>query len=547
MQEITGMGSTAPVLPRDPPMTLEPIVRIPISSGRGGTATATLEFGPDVLYTRQALTPLDAAAPLVRYTPEIAAVSLALALVLLGAAARRILWRPRSPGRYYCRRCNYELQPPRLDVAQPQVRSVPGAASRCPECASTRPAVRGRRRRVRLIIPAVVAALVVMVSGRALHQTLEFDRRGGRAAQRNPWPTAQVLWLFPQWRLMRANQWPDRHRVMRFELPSGRPMGTLYTLPATHWVTAGLSPDGGRYVALTGDGISAPLTIRTFDCASSDWRDAVVLDDGHTAMGMVLGFSRDSRFAWIQVHRGHSVTTFFRRTFETRLYAVDLESGGSTLIATVPSGLPDGAGDVPTYLGAVMEHDDGFVWAMLSTIGSGIGPRGPTMLVEIQHGEVDAGGETMRAGRLEVELDGRSVYWPRLDAGGLARHLDGGAALVVPIFPPGTGDVRIDLQDGSISVLPIKAPAVGAIEQTGEIFQFDAGQRLVLIASDGRAVAELVHSHALLGPVITSSDGRWAGALFFNRPSTWLPLPPGVDPKLKGEILVWDLLAVRER
>ncbi len=147
-----------------------------------------------------------------------------LVLVVLLAAwwVRRVWRRPRAMGRWYCRRCNYDVT---RDAAARE--SAPAATvSQCPECGSgIGPATSlAGTTRLRRLIPVSLAALVIgavclwRINAGLTTATL------GKAA----WPLDAVRRVIPGWPLARielVDEWSTRVRC--FDTRTWRELGVI--------------------------------------------------------------------------------------------------------------------------------------------------------------------------------------------------------------------------------------------------------------------------------------------------------------------------------
>ena len=134
----------------------------------------SIAFASDkpVLYVHSHVPMVNIWPNLVALWPELLGGVLAIATVLMVIVVLRMRSRPRTAGKPYCRRCNYDLSP------QVRVRSVDGRdsfewdnAARCPECgtplAGAKPITGCRFRR--RAAPVVVGWLCLALAYCGLH------------------------------------------------------------------------------------------------------------------------------------------------------------------------------------------------------------------------------------------------------------------------------------------------------------------------------------------------------------------------------------------
>ena len=106
-----------------------------------------IAFAPegDTLYVAANVTAADCWAITVHHWPEILGLLLAIVLVACLVRVVRVLRRPRTPGRLYCRRCNYDVSD------EPET---------CPECGRAASRPRKGKRRLRRLAPACTVATI---------------------------------------------------------------------------------------------------------------------------------------------------------------------------------------------------------------------------------------------------------------------------------------------------------------------------------------------------------------------------------------------------
>jgi hypothetical protein len=153
---------------------------------------------------------------------DIGALVLLLALLMAAWWVRRVWRRPRAAGRWYCRRCNYDVtrEAPALE------RVAPATVAQCSECGSgigPASSVAGTTR-LRRLIPVALATIVIgglcvwRITAGLTTATL------GKAA----WPLDAVRRVIPGWPLARielVDEWTTRVRC--FDTRTWRELGVI--------------------------------------------------------------------------------------------------------------------------------------------------------------------------------------------------------------------------------------------------------------------------------------------------------------------------------
>ena len=153
---------------------------------------------------------------------DLGAGVLLLTLLLAAWWARRVWKRPRAAGRWYCRRCNYDVT---RDAAAGE--SAPAATvAQCPECGSgigPATSVAGTTRLRRLIPAALAVCVIAGVCLWRINAGLTTATLGKPA-----WPVDAVRRVIPGWPLARLDIVEERvFRVRCFDTQTWRELGTI--------------------------------------------------------------------------------------------------------------------------------------------------------------------------------------------------------------------------------------------------------------------------------------------------------------------------------
>ncbi len=198
---------------------------------------------------------------------------------------RRTLHRPQQVGKFYCRRCNYDLTDLRGD--------------RCPECGgalSTAMRVRGRRRWPRLAL----AGAIILATG-SLYASF------GRAVPRRIWPERWPAWwsetLDDVAEANAKHQWLIHHssvlsRVHDLDLDAGGASRILWTGrrgEADHIHHLSLAADGSRLCLWTSASLRVWSVARRRVVAETSFSDPLLAPLGGAARQ--VQFSADGRSA----------------------------------------------------------------------------------------------------------------------------------------------------------------------------------------------------------------------------------------------------------
>lgn len=485
--------------------TLEPVAKIPlVTTHDGAVYTPALSFAPDgaVLYVRQPVHRIEVWDVLRWRAPDVAAPLLVVVLVWMVWAVRGIASRPRERGRVYCRRCNHELIAPAVVVARGRAQWGE-AGARCGECGrgGPRPPVVGRPRRSRLW-PVLLGGVVATAAlGGALVWSLEPLGTAGRT-----WPVAGLEGV--GWTIQRATSRRELvHRITRWEVPSGRGMGSLGEFRVRGMFNAALSPDGRMFAVVGLDLDRGGAALRLIDAESGVGRDLRLGEMGDETT--LVGFSDDSRMVYIQRY------IYSPPGFESALEAVEVQTMGSTEVARVP--VPqDGRGHFAFLAGG---PSDQMRWAAVR-----IPPAASGAGAEIIWSD---GGP---AKNLAAPITSTQWWKARLSA-------DLRAVEVVGL----KGEVeRIDLATGAATAAPTPAAMSLLSERAGavdvrwlspglEAADAGSGRRIAVLSTDGRNPA---HGAAV------SRDGRYVACQV-----VWA----GPDQAMTASaVYVWDLGPVRE-
>lgn len=255
----------------------------------GSDSVQSIAMAPDkpVLYVHVVVPTVNLWPSVVRLWPELLGGSVAVLALFLSVVLTRIRRRRRQRGCWYCRRCNYELAPPR-----------PAPAARCTECgvdlARVQP-VRGRAFLRRAALPlglwfvAAVGYAGMFVCGLP---------RNGRADTWLDWSSVWVAryadtplmtWLKPTK--------GEGERVLQLDLAEGRVDRIVATRPRCTANPVGLSPRGDVLFICRDPQVIEAVSVRTGRVLNSaSLPDYVYTGDSP----LILGFSVDGSTAYIQ-------------------------------------------------------------------------------------------------------------------------------------------------------------------------------------------------------------------------------------------------------
>jgi len=499
--------------------TLEPIAKLPLAGSLDGSIySPVLTFAPDrpELYIRQPVIPVTTRDLLRRHAPDVAAPLLLVTLVWLFWIIRRTAQRPRDRGRLYCRRCNHELIAPAAIIDQRGRARWGDADAKCGECGrgGGRPPVIGRRRRQRLL-PVLAAGLTLIVAlAAALFWSLEpLSAFGGTT-----WPRAGLDAV--GWKVQRRipERYPLPHRITRWEIPSGRSLGTLGEFNVRGMRNAMLSPDGKLFAMTIEPGSSghwvARMLIdppsykaRTQSMYTPQWSDADL-----------VGFSADSTTVYLQCQRS------FPSGFETALMAIDVASLEYHEIVRLPGAYSQGpAGpQFPFRRFMVGGEGDHARWAA-ATITHSATPPG----VDVEMTWSD--GDTQHT--LAAAISGPAWWEPRLVPGGRAIDFPVGGAGAI---------ARIDLSTGAVTSIPAP-PAPSLLESPDSRIdvRWAAPNIEVIDVRSGRPLATLdaAGRMACHGAAISAGCRYVACQIVWTKPGT-----SGASPAdTNSAVYVWDL------
>lgn len=186
------------------------------------------------------------------YWPEVLGALLGLVILCVLLAVRRVWNAQRTPGQWYCRRCNYCL-------------SGLATGARCAECgadpARRRP-VRGRSL-VRRLAPALGVALVASAGYTYLHIS-GTPRALNRAVNLFHWEAPELM----RWANDNRVRWLIRFRrpesvLMEIDPASGNIVRRVCTLPAFAGFTVSVGPGGKYAVAPLSRGELAAIDLST--------------------------------------------------------------------------------------------------------------------------------------------------------------------------------------------------------------------------------------------------------------------------------------------
>lgn len=267
------------------------IIQIPVD-GKGMAMSPLVEFSPDerVMFVSVATT---RAVPWKGWKEHQADVGAGVLLLVLLVAAwwvRRVWRRPRAAGRWYCRRCNYDVT---RDASAGG--SAPAATvAQCPECGSSigpATSVAGMTR-LRRLIPVSLAALVIgAVCLWRINAGLTTATLGKPA-----WPVDAVRQVIPGWPLARLETIEEQaFRIRCFDTQTWRELGVI----EKGWSSTRSTVRGDRLLWTEQDaanGWSNDLIIAPTDGTSPK---RVRLGTNSDGFASLVGFTGDEREALV--------------------------------------------------------------------------------------------------------------------------------------------------------------------------------------------------------------------------------------------------------
>lgn len=500
---------------------LAPVAHVPIETLPSGAVhnpeltISTLQGSP-VLYVRQPVLLLNDWDRVLWYGPEIGSILVGAAAIWAVWVIRRVMHRPRGRGRVYCGSCNYEQVPPAVERVE---RGMVWASesSRCSECGRRQKLVVGRSRWWRLGVPLVICGGMLIGGGILLRATLAPPEPWFSV----PWPSAWVARQMGTWELARRErEWPGGHKVTRWELPSGKPVGTLCTERVRGMRNSMLSPDGRTLVMLTEERDPLCLSMMIIDTETgAKWESRGAI--GSYTQRDLVGFSRDSKVVYVQ--RWRSVNAEVQ---ELALESWNVESRNVTQIARV---------DVPYHNTTASSPEASFARFLVDERGHWVlAAMSRTAAAMSSVADITAF-DGIAEHKYSIPLPSNNWYEPRLAESGM---------LELPLTG-GTAGVSVDLATGAFSVVAM-SPLPPLRSQDGRLQIRTAAPGAVVVGRDGTTLAKLVHpASTTVGwtPGAISKDGRWYSAMVM-----WLK--PGAKAgsaspwDYAAEVLVWDLSGV---
>lgn len=500
---------------------LPPVARVPIEtlpSGAVSTPELTISTvrGVPVLYVRQPVMLLTTWDRMRWYGPEIGSVLVLAAAIWAVWVTWRVLRRPRKRGRVYCRSCNYEQVAPAVE------RTVGGVVwasenSRCSECGRRQRLAIGRSRWRRLGVPLVICLGLLVGGSVTLHSTLAPPAPWTGV----PWPTAWVGRQMGSWAVARREPEQKGHAVTRWELPSGRSLGTLCTEHIRAMRNGMLSPDGKVFALITEEMNPWKCSLVFVDTESGARWEHEIASVVYSPAEMV-GFSPDSKCLYVQRQWAASPSSQ-----EVTLEAWDVAARSVRQMATVPVPYHSAAAGMEAGFSRYLVNAQG-LW-VLAVLNRTATPM--TGVADI------TAFDGVSEHKYSIALPSDNWYEPRLSDSGM---------LELPLVGAKAG-VSVDLATGATSPLVPLPPAL-ARAPDGR-FEIRAGpSAAAVIGRDGVQMASLTNpaspATTMWSPATISKDGRWFAAMVI-----WLK--PGVKPgstvgtDYRAEALVWDLSGIR--
>jgi hypothetical protein len=397
--------------------------------------------------------------------PDIGALCVVAALVVLAVGTTRVLRTPRIPGRSYCRRCNHDLN---------AAAGVRPDSPRCPECGQAldargiAPGVARGRRLARVIVPALVA----IAGGAALFATSIAGRLASFGVPAWPVAAASALGNWPWWRrstIDRPERFALRIDVIRVDVDGLRLEAPALATGNQQWVAR---PDGAM-IAWVEHSLSTGWGPRVawFDTQSGRGGMAA-LGPPHVGFPSVCSWSPDGREIIAVLQR--TGMNYRTRDDGTAIIAVDVmavdpETGA---VRTVDRGRGRATGGPPGG------------WVLGPAIAAvGTDPQARTVTLATE--QVGQGNGTSRGGVAlrELTVDGRAERIVTLDGtivedvwGVRRAWIEPGGRLGVEFAsaftnanPARQGGPRrlIDLETGAVTEPPEKPGTTGKISPDG--------------------------------------------------------------------------------
>lgn len=549
------------------PPTLEPITTITVPNdvaGRASFGFVQIDETNQILYIRH---PNGGVAWYERakwFAPDIALLTLPITLLVTLIALRRVVLRPRHPGRSYCARCNYDLTPAPITATQP----TPITLARCPECGvetATRPPIRGRFA-IRRFGPILAIALIIFIAACGVIIT-RVERAPPGLLSQSPWPAPFVGNVFPALRFIKTEPpWGRGGMLLAHSITTGELIATPISRDKASFQEPALAPDGGMialsifepgtigyrlYISRVTGGIPAHADL--FDVPLMPIPSATF--HGLTAFHISSPLADGSR--WIYLHRSSSQQSKATTLFRTDLLRVRLNADNSRgpieALATYapPVQLATGGGvSVPYHRWLIQESDPTqpdttplhiALFVDASAPGATATTTRNALVVTFDPITSDTIPTPFEAAapappplrEISVSYPGTSFYNPRLTHQG--RVLE---------FEPYTSTVSIsvDLTTGLVTESP-RASTDPQLKIDHLAWTF--GNARNIEDKSGTTIATLGGGGPWTQPYAISSRGRFAAGLSHTTTGNgwWNHL--GIGPWNKGEILIWDLSQAR--
>ena len=506
------------------PEPIKPIAEIPIPlNDDGSVGGPALHFAPDssVLYVRQPIRPFDLGEFIQWHAPDVAGVSLVIAILIIVITLRRVLLTPRERGKLYCRACNYQITPP-LALRKNARTIVVGEGARCPECgtelAKRKPVVGGRRF-FRLWPAWAVAGPVLLPCLLAMVLTLQWysPPRG------TPWPFRGVERLLGGRAVQKVPRdgWrPTTDHITRWKLPEGRRIEGEWLAETLGFNNAMLTPDGSKFVFVVDEYHRWMPRLLIIDTRTGEKREAEIPVKPGSGTEL-LGLSADGTRAFVQCPNNvGSIEDGFKgcclRLMEVRIDSLEFKE-----LASIPI-RPDkvGASYQWPYTGFLVDDSMGT----------------PRWLYHVYR--VDSAGAPVSCEVTWFDGEKRVVYTPTMPTGrGWPALQLRKNATEVEIVNGGTKtSTFLDLATGATTSGPTLTQGNWGQSVNGRYILDNSaktpGALHVVEAATGRTIALITSPTGTLpGGGTISNDGRFVASGYFT----------STTPPYKYFIGVWDL------
>ena len=549
------------------PPTLEPITTITVPNdvaGRASFGFVQIDETNQILYIRHPDGGVALWERAMWFAPDIALLTLPITLLVTLIALRRVVLRPRRPGRSYCARCNYDLTPAPITAAHP----TPITLARCPECGvetAARPPIPGQLI-IRRVGPILAIALILFIAACGVIIT-RVERAPPGLLSQSPWPAPFVGRFVPALRFIKTEPpWGRGGMLLAHSITTSELIATPISRENAIFQEPALAPDGGmialsifepgttgyrHYISRITAGIPGPA--QPFDIPVMPLPS---LTSNQLALFHITAPLADGS-RWIYLHRSSSRHSNSLTLLRTDLLRVQLNADNSRgpieAIATYapPFQLTTGGGySIPYHRWLVHESDHADPNAAALHIALFLDAAAPeatatttrNALVVVfdpltrdatgTRGETAAPAPPLR--EISVSYPGTSFYNPRLTHEGRVLEFEPYSSTV---------SMSVDLLTGAST----ETPRTG----TGPFFRIDhlgwtLGNAHNIEDKSGGIIATFGGgSGGLWGrPFTLSSNGRFAAGYSHTTTGNgwWNHL--GIGPWNKGEILIWDLSQV---